>query len=163
MIRLIYTFFVGLFLAVVIGTGIAVFYPSPKAPNEPIWLDRVEKTQLTEVEKTEETRYLEAERDYTQKLSVYNRNVSITSLGLAVATLAITFGFAGQLGVLADGLLLGGVFTLLYGMGRGFATDDNRYRFAVAAVGFIVTLILGYFKFTRRPDHVRRHPGTADR
>ena len=37
MIRYIYTFFVGLFLVIFIGMGIAVFYTAPKAPEPPMF------------------------------------------------------------------------------------------------------------------------------
>jgi hypothetical protein len=56
--------------------------------------------------------------------------------------------------------LLGGIFTLLYGIGRGMVTDNNRYRFLVAAVGLAITLGLGYIKFTRR--ELKAHASTKE-
>jgi hypothetical protein len=70
-------------------------------------------------------------------------------LSCAVIVLAVALLLAEKLGVIADGLLLGGIFTLLYGIGRGMDTDSNKYRFMVATVGLVVTLVLGYIKFTR--------------
>ena len=48
---------------------------------------------------------------------------------------------------IADGLLLGGVLTLLYSVIRGFGTEDNMFRFVVVSVGFAISLFLGYVKF----------------
>ena len=68
-----------------------------------------------------------------------------------MVVLAISLLLAEHLGVIADGLLLGGIFTLLYGVGRGMDTDSNKYRFLVATIGLAVTLVLGYVKFSRHP------------
>lgn len=153
MIRYIYTFFLGLFLAIFVGMGIAVFYPEPKSPEPPAWYNNAGKYEPSAVEKQQEEQYNIQQKNYNQQLRHYNRNVSAIVLGCAVIILAISLLLAEKLGVLADGLLLGGIFTLLYGIGRGMATDSNKYRFAVAAVGLIATLALGYIKFIRQ--HLR--------
>jgi hypothetical protein len=51
--------------------------------------------------------------------------------------------------VIADGLLLGGVFTLLYSIARSFGGEDPRYTFMVTSAGLIVTMLVGYVKFIR--------------
>jgi hypothetical protein len=149
MIRYIYTFFLGLFLAIFVGMGIAMFYTEPKSPEPPAWYGRLEKYEPTAAEKKQEQQYNSQQKNYDKQLWHYNRNVSAIVLGCAVIILAISLLLAEKLGVIADGLLLGGIFTLLYGIGRGMTTDSNKYRFAVAAVGLMVTLGLGYFKFTK--------------
>lgn len=157
MIKYIYMFFVGLFVAIFLGTGIAVFYPSPKAPSEPVWLNRLDKGQLTEAQQQELSTFDAQMKDYERQMVVYNRNASMIALGFALLILIGTLTLAERLGVVANGLLLGGIFTLLYGIGRGMATDSNKYRFVVAAVGLVVTIALGYIKFrpgSRRPKAV---------
>ena len=147
MIRYLYTFFVALFLAAFVGIGIAVFYPEPKAPEAPMIYGKEEPTAQ---DQAAEEAFNVQQKAYEQKLWVYNRNVSLIVMGVAVLILVISLTLTSQLGVLADGILLGGIFTLLYGIGRGMFTDDNRYRFLVAAIGLAITLGLGYMKFTRR-------------
>ena len=150
MIRFIYTFFVGLFLAIFIGLGIDVFYEAPKAPTEPSWYgSSVQKKELSPVEQKQENSYQAARKSYDKKMNVYNRNVSIIVLASSVVILVIALLFADKLGIVADGILLGGIFTLAYGIGRGMVTDSNKYRFLVAAVGLVITLLLGYIQFTR--------------
>jgi len=51
--------------------------------------------------------------------------------------------------IIADGLLLGGLLTLIYSVMRGFGTEDNILRFIVVTVGLIISLFLGYVKFIR--------------
>jgi hypothetical protein len=150
MIRYIYTFFVGLFLAIFIGLGIAVFYEQPTAPEEPVAMQSIGKEGPTEAQQREINAFHEKQKTYDQQMAIYNRNVSIIVLICAVVILAVALLFTDKLGIVADGILLGGIFSLLYGIGRGMATDNNKYRFAVAAVGLAVTIILGYFKFTHR-------------
>lgn len=149
MIRFIYTFFVGLFLAVFIGTGIAVFHESPKGPEPPAWYSSPKATEPTEEERRQEIAFQEQEKAFQQSQRTYNREVSIIVLVCATVILAISLVFAERLGVVADGLLLGGIFTLLYGIIRGMDTDNPKYRFVVASIGLVVVMVLGYIKFTR--------------
>lgn len=150
MIKYIYVFFVGLFLAIFVGLGIAVFYEAPVAPEEPSWYRSfVEKREQSDSEKQEEQAYLAAQKDYENKILDYNRNVSAIVLVCAVVVLAIALVFTSKIGIIADGLLLGGIFTLLYGIVRGMDTGSNTYRFLIATVGLVATLVLGYVKFTR--------------
>lgn len=155
MIRFIYTLFVGLFLAIFIGLGIAVFYEQPTAPEEPVAMQSIGKEGPTEAQQKEINTFHEKQKTYNHDMAIYNRNVSIIVLICAVVILAIALLFSDRLGIVADGILLGGIFSLLYGIGRGMATDNNKYRFAVAAVGLAITIILGYFKFTHR--RVNKH------
>lgn len=149
MIRYIYTFFVSLFLAVFIGTGIAVFYQAPKAPEPPSFYDSGMQKELTDVEKKIEEEFSVNQRAWEAEMKEYNRNVSMIVLACAVVILTITLSLSDKLGVVADGLLLGGIFTLLYGIIRGMDTDNPKYRFLVSTIGLIVAIVLGYIKFTR--------------
>lgn len=45
---------------------------------------------------------------------------------------------------------MGGLFTLFYGLGRGFASEDSKYVFAVASLSLITVVYLGYRRFSRR-------------
>jgi hypothetical protein len=57
---------------------------------------------------------------------------------------------ADQLSVLSNGLLLGGVFTMLYGVGLILATGTSMARFIAIALALVVTLGIGYLRFVRR-------------
>ncbi|PJE65524.1 hypothetical protein COU91_01265 [Candidatus Saccharibacteria bacterium CG10_big_fil_rev_8_21_14_0_10_47_8] len=157
MIRYIYTFFVGLFLVIFIGMGIAVFYTAPKAPEPPMFYGK----ELTAEEQQQQKAFDVKQKAYDKEMQHYNRNASVIILSCAVVVLVISLLVAEKLGVIADGLLLGDIFTLLYGIGRGMATDSNKYRFAVATVGLIVTIVLGYFKFTKHQP--AEHPSAKER
>ena len=57
---------------------------------------------------------------------------------------------ADELPVINNGLLLGGVFTMLYGTGWTLASGDSLLRFWVMLVALLITLGLGYVRFVRR-------------
>lgn len=126
--------------------GIEVFYESPKPPDEPTWYSTTKEP--SEEQRIQEQAYSEKRVEFEKTtLSDYNRNVSLIVLCCAVIVLAIALIFDKKLGTVADGLLLGGIFTLLYGIGRGFSVDSNIFRFLVATLGLAITIILGFIKF----------------
>lgn len=150
MLRYIYIFFVGLFLAIFVGMGVEFFYESPKGPEEPSWYgsSMSGKFEPSEAQRKEEEEYSRKMREFEKTtMSDHNRNVSIIVLSCAVLILAISLIMESRLGIIADGLLLGGIFTLFYGIARGIAVDSNKFRFLVATIGLGVTIILGYMKF----------------
>ena len=51
--------------------------------------------------------------------------------------------------VIADGLLLGGVFTTMYSIIRGVMTENSQFRFLIVTLGIIIAFVLGYIKFIR--------------
>ena len=55
-----------------------------------------------------------------------------------------------QLRIISNGLLLGGVFTMLYGTGWVIASGSSVARFAVMTFALVVTFALGYARFVRR-------------
>jgi hypothetical protein len=161
LIKYIYTFFVGLFLAIFVALGISVLHPEPKAPEYPPSSSYPQDLSLAE--KQEVRKYEQRTKEYTADIKAYNRTVSIASLIAAIIILAIALMFADKLGILADGLLLGGIFTLLYGLIRGLETDSDNFRFLVATIGLGVTLVLGYLKFIRQPAATAKPAGKAAR
>lgn len=148
MIKYIYTFFLGLLLATFIGVGVSTFYTAPKFPDYP--MSYVTSPANPTPEEKQQQKDLDAQqKQYQTDLSVYNRNTSSIILIFALVILVVSLGFAHRLDMLADGLLLGGVFTLIYSIGRGLASEDPKYRFIVTSVGLVVALVLGYIKFIR--------------
>lgn len=160
MIKYIYTFFIGLLLATFIGVGIAAFYEAPKSPELSIEDTIPLKTQTNPLasQSAEEIR-LERERsikqetayrEYQTKNRLYNRNVSVITTAASVLLLIISLTMLKKLDLLSDGLLLGGLFTQLYSITRGFESQDNKFRFVVVTIGLITSLAVGYLKFIRQ-------------
>lgn len=146
LIKYIYTFFVGLFVAIFVAMGISAFYPQPESPDNP---PTMYAEKPTPVDQEQARKYEQQSKDFQVKMKLYDRKVSILALISAVVILAVAIIYTEKLGPLADGLLLGGIFTLLYGTIRGLGTDSDKFRFLVATVGLGVALCLGYLKFIR--------------
>lgn len=148
LLRLVYTLFLGLVLAVFDGMGIATFYESPKQPEYPIFSD----AQLSQVKTSPEVnaaqiKYEQQYRQYEKVAQAYHRNVSIIAMIAAVVLLVISFWLERKNSVVTNGVMLGGVFTLIYGIGRGIASTDTKYTFIAVSVSLAVILYLGYHRF----------------
>ena len=160
MLKVVYSFFLGLLLVVFVGMGVASFYPAPKAPEYPKVLEtsKVGIDEYTDEQRQADKDYMAATEAYSDRSNDYNRNVAMIVLAAAVILLVVGLAMESRATVLADGLLLGGVFTLLYSIGRSFAGDDPKYSFAVTAVGLAVTIVVGYRKFISSNEVSKKKP-----
>jgi hypothetical protein len=79
----------------------------------------------------------------------------------ATLAMAVSLIRADQLPVISNGLLLGGVFTMLYGVGWIIATDVSKARFVVMAIALVITLLLGYARFVRTGRPAAGEPGAG--
>ncbi|MBU4099347.1 hypothetical protein KJ980_06890 [Patescibacteria group bacterium] len=155
-LKFIYTLFIGILLALFVGFGIAAFYEEPKYPEPPISLrysspvypETKESTAASRL-KADQIKQDKLEKDFQKKISVYNRNVSVIALTAAIIYLIVSLTLTKHLMLLSDGLLLGGVFTLLYGIGRGFGSNDSKFQFIMVTIGLVISLVLGYIKFIK--------------
>lgn len=151
-VKLIYTLFLALLVALFVGLGIDAFYPGPKAPDYPIALQLAEKgptCPLTEETKNAQINYDKDTKDYNEISKVYNRNVSIISLVAAIIVLILSLTLLAKINMIADGILLGGVLTTAYSIIRGMMSESSQFRFIVVVIGLVIALTLGYIKFIR--------------
>lgn len=160
-LKFLYSVFIGILFATLVGVGIAAFYPEPKYPEYPARLSYAPKPveQQTEQERQEQLKQQEAYdnqvKEHQELSQTYNRNVSIIAIIFAIAALVVSLTLFKTLLLIADGLLFGGLLTLIYSIIRGFETDDNMFRFVVVAIGFLVAVIVGYIKFAK-PVQVKK-------
>jgi hypothetical protein len=153
MIKPIYTIFLALLVALFVGLGIDAFYPGPQAPQYPVELQGVESCcEETPAQSELRIQFDKAQREYEDAMKPYNRNVSIISLIAAIVILVLSLTLLGKIKMIADGILLGGVFTVVYSIIRGLMTQNSQFRFLIVTVGIIIAFILGYVKFIRRKE-----------
>ncbi len=147
LLKLVYTLFIGVLLSIFIGVGISTFYPSPEAPGY-VEFSNPEGKVTTAQEEQQWSEYDKKSRAYEEAIKPYSRNVSIIALIAAVLLLASSaYAEKRKIGVIADGIMLGGFFTLLYSLGRGFTAQDDKYVFLVVTVGLAFALYVGYHRF----------------
>jgi len=162
-LQIIFSFFLGIMVVAFVGVGVNTFYPSPDGPDselqklyserEQIDQSRGKTGELTPAEQAAYTKLSEqitAEEKVMQaRRDVWARNTSIMLIAFATLIMGISLIRADQLRVISSGLLLGGLFAMVYGAGWSFAGSDSKARFAVVTVALVVTLALGYAKFVR--------------
>jgi hypothetical protein len=171
-LQLIFTFFLGLMVAAFIGIGVYTFHGPPGDPLEDPARDLRDQQReirdarspggLTAEQQAELTRLSEEIREIEdrarQAREDWARTTSIILILLATGVMGVSLIRADQLPVISNGLLLGGVFTMLYGTGWTLASGDSQLRFWVVAFALLVTLGLGYSRFVRRQAETTAAP-----
>ena len=158
MIKFIYTIFLALLIALFVGLGIDAFYPGPKAPQYPFELDQVKQgCEQTIEQQTLAKEFNQAQTKYMEESKPYNRNVSIISLVASIFILILSLTLLNKIKMIADGMLLGGVFTTLYSIIRGLMSDNSQFRFLIVTVGLIIAFALGYIKFIRHRKNLQEN------
>ncbi len=162
-LQTIFSFFLGLMLTAFIGVGVYTFHPPPQdeiykqiealhrqeqairntSPKGE--LDEKELARIQEI--TDERNALsDAARDARDG---WFRSTSIIVIIFATVVMAISLVRADQLQVISNGFLLGGVLTMVYGVGWSIATGISMARFVVISFSLAITLGLGYIRFVR--------------
>ncbi len=159
----IFAFFLGLMVTAFFGVGVYTFHPPPERQTAEIRkLDQEDMairnaTRGGELSAEQQARLQEIQ-DRRSELSdsaenarkPWGRSTSIALVILATLTMSVSLVRADQLPVISNGLLLGGLFTMIYGVGWIIATDTSVSRFAVMSAALVITLGLGYLRFVRK-------------
>lgn len=119
-LQIIFAFFLGLVVVAFVGIGVNTFYPEPTY-----------------------TVYDSA------TASSWRLITGIILLILATVILVISLALPAHQAVITNGLLLGGVFTMIYAVGMTVSTDQSIWRFVVVAIALVVTIAIGYLKFAK--------------
>ena len=165
-LQLIFSIFLGALLVVVIGVGVWTFYPQPAGPNTPegqrleelyqqqeqVSIRSGEK-QLSAADQAESERIQneinKINNDAREPRARWAVNTSIVLLVFATALMAISLFLPEHMRVFSNGILLGGLFTVVYGTGWSFAGGDSQARFFVVLVALILSVVFGYLRFVR--------------
>lgn len=163
-LQTIFAIFLGLMVAAFVGVGVYTFYPSPQRDFNRRIEDLSRREEAIRNSRPPDD-LTSSDRDRIQELADERHEIDdaaradregwgrVTSIILiAFATLGMTISLvrADQLPVISNGLLLGGVFTMIYGVGWIVATDTSVARFVVMTAALAITLALGYARFVRR-------------
>ncbi len=163
-LQTIFSFFLGLMVVAFIGVGVNTFYPSPTTTYEKqqqeisrqmealniknpggTSTDPVTQAKLAELQKQQNALQDKIEAE----MKLWARNTSIVLVLFATLVMGISLMLSEQLRVISNGLLLGGLFTMLYGAGWVIFSGNSVARFAVILFALVVALGLGYLKFVR--------------
>jgi len=149
-IKYIYTLFLALLISLFIGFGIDAFYPGPVSPSYPAELNAVKPgCEETPEQQNIRKEYNQAQNKFMEDFKPYNRDVSVIALTAAILILIFSMTMLSKIKMIADGVLLGGVFITIYSIIRGIMSQSSQFRFLIVSVGLVIALILGYLKFIK--------------
>jgi uncharacterized BrkB/YihY/UPF0761 family membrane protein len=120
MLQVIFSFFLGLVVTAFIGIGVTTFYPEPSYSSG-------------------------SESGWSQ----WRLTTSIILLVCATAVMLLSLAIADAGPVLANGALLGGLFTMIVAVGMGVSAGAQWARFGVMTAALVITVGVGWWKFTR--------------
>lgn len=146
--KIVYTFFLGALLALFVGMGIQTFYPGPDRPDYPVALQTGPRPDGPTAEDQEvERQFFQQLEQWREEQQDYNRDVGVMALVGAVLLLVLSLVLEKRNRVLTNGVMLGGLFTLFYAIGRSFASTETTMTFIAVGVGLVVVLVLGHRRF----------------
>ena len=162
-LQTIFSFFLGLMVLAVVGVGVNTFYQSPaetfrqeqqNISRQMEQLNIKNPTGITDAATKAQQARLQAQQNALQdkidaQMKPWARNTSITLVLFATLVMGVSLIRSEQLRVISNGLLLGGLFTMLYGAGWVIFSGNSTARFVVVLFALVVALGLGYLKFVR--------------
>ena len=163
-LQTIFSFFLGLMVLAFVGVGANTFYPSPAEQHEQQLQDlqrqrdelhvRAKGHDLDTAQQAEMDRIIAEEnalrRTIDDEMKGWARITSIILVVLATLVMSVSLVRNEQLRLLGNGLLLGGLFTMVYGVGWVVFSGSSVTRFVVVAFALAVAIGLGYAKFVRQ-------------
>ncbi|MGV1005308.1 MAG: hypothetical protein ACOYEV_11205 [Candidatus Nanopelagicales bacterium] len=173
-LQAVFSVFLGLIITAFVGVGVYTFMPNPGDAsqerltalyNEQSRIQGCEtlsgckaESQLTEAERAKLATINDEIRDVNQADAEASRHwaqrTSVILISVATVLMVISLVISGA-AVLSNGVLLGGLFTMLYGVGWGIASGNSIARFLVLSAALAISLGLGYLRFVRG----REEPG----
>ncbi|MBV8364105.1 MAG: hypothetical protein JO193_06020 [Candidatus Eremiobacteraeota bacterium] len=137
MLKVLFVICIGILTVFVVGTGIDAFTARPATPCDHGACYGGNSKNIERLWK-----------DYNTRYEAWARTTSLIALiaGLIIAIVALAA--SDRFPIVADGALLGGTLTVVYGVCWGFIGGE-KFRFVVGLAGLIVAGTLGYFKFVR--------------
>lgn len=123
-LSVIFSVFLGFVVVAFVGIGVNTAYPEPASNyetyNQPLW-------------------------------DTWRLNTGIWLLICATLVMvAAMFIGSDRIPVIGNGILLGGVFTMVYAVGMALSSPNHWPRLAIVAVALLVTVGIGYWKFATR-------------
>jgi heme/copper-type cytochrome/quinol oxidase subunit 4 len=146
-------------LAALIALGISAFYPTPVAPPYPntamgapivpcASADVVcmqNNTKIEAQQQTAQSQYNSAETAYESAIGVYDRNLFIIANIVGIVIFAVgfwlIFGITLASNAVPVGIMLAGLWSIMYGYAGGWGSVGDQLKFFVGLV--IAVLVIG--------------------
>lgn len=151
-------FVLGLATAVILGAliilGIKAFYPepvSPTYPNYPVVATPCASGDLAcqkaqaDLSNQQQATWNQQEQVYESQMNVYGKNLFIVAniVGIVMFVIGfwLVFGIALASNAVPVGIMLAGLWSIMYGYARGWGSVDDQLKFFVGLI--IAVLVIG--------------------
>ena len=141
-LKIVFTLFIGVMVVLFIGFGIEAFYPNPPYPAD---LEIIYAKEMTEAQQATAQALQSA---YDEAVQLHNQITSIVVTAVAVIIMFVSMFLEKRNITLTNGLLLGGLFTLIYGSGVGFNAGSAMITFITVGVGLASVIVVGIRRFS---------------
>jgi heme/copper-type cytochrome/quinol oxidase subunit 4 len=146
-------------LGALINLGIKAFYPEPVAPNyagtsvmAPIVpcassdaACAQNNAKIEAQQQASQDQLNQQEQTYTDQMNVYNRNLFIIANIIGIVMFAIGFWLIFGVTLVSHavpvGIMLAGLWSIMYGYIRGWGSVDDQFKFFIGLV--IAVLVIG--------------------
>lgn len=149
MVKVLYKIFLGTMLVLFIGFGISVFKPGPTMPKYPTELEGIKSEVPTPEQEKINSDYAKKQRTYQDESAAYSRTVSVYVFAFSILLLILSLTVLIKVEIIGDGVLLGGLLTLGYGIIRALMSENNKFQFIAVTIGLVIALFLGWWEFLR--------------
>lgn len=158
-LRTLYALALAVLIAAFVGFGIQTFYPAPESlqdnafagevpPSSPGAGGALPDTQSLPGPPGDDAGFQGDIGGYDQELTAHDRVASVVAIVVAVLILfAGLLPMISRLPVIGDGVTLGGVLSLFYGMTLAVQAPSGPLGFFVVAVGLLALIAVLYLKF----------------
>lgn len=168
--RTLYALTLAVLVAAFVGFGIETFYPAPASPEEAALSQDVPPPLPPVDEDTPpgappglpgDPGFQSPIEAYERELDTHNQVASVVAIVVALLILVagLISGFS-RLPIINDGVTLGGVLTLLYGVILAIQAPGGVLGFIVVAVG-LITLLVVLYRQSRRTGRTAAPDRTA--
>jgi heme/copper-type cytochrome/quinol oxidase subunit 4 len=149
-------------LGALVVLGIAAFYPAPTSPTYPnvpimpavtpcassdakcLQQNQQIEAQQTAQQQAQQDQFNQEETAYENQVGIYDRNIFIIANIIGIIIFIIGFLLV-LYAALADqgvpiGIMLAGLWSIMYGYGRGWGSIDDQLKFFVGLVVAVIVI-----------------------
>jgi hypothetical protein len=166
MVNFVLGFGTAIILAALITLGIKAFYPEPVMPQYPTYapsapiaplppcasgdtvcLQQNAKTEALQQQQqqAQQDTFNQQQQAYEDAIQVYNRNIFIIANVVGIIVFALGFWLLFATAIAAQsvpiGIMIAGLWSIIYGYGRGWGSVGDQLKFFIGLV--IAVLVIG--------------------
>ncbi len=168
-------FVLGLATAIILGAlinlGIRAFYPEPVSPNYPTVpvaapcasSDVPCQKAQADIQNQQQAIWTQQEQVYTDQINIYDKNLFIIANVIGIIMFAAGFwlvfgGVSLASNAVPIGIMLAGLWSIIYGYARGWGSVDDQLKFFIGLV--IAALVIGGSMWLMQ-RYQKNHPSKA--